>query len=86
MPAVCLIHGGGGTHVVYGYTWVSQNTSFGLNVVLGPQLVGNNEGGHRVPRISEGFGHSFCMKKKHPKNTHTQNINTFIYVCKHSVQ
>ncbi len=39
----------GVTHVDDGYTWVSQNASFGLNVVLGPQLVGNNEGGGRVP-------------------------------------
>ncbi len=40
---------GGITHVNDGYTWVSQNTSFGLNVGLRPQLVGNNEGVHRVP-------------------------------------
>ncbi len=33
-----------------GYTWVLQNTSFGLNVVLGPQLYWEtNEGGHSVP-------------------------------------
>ncbi len=39
--------------MVSGYTWVSQNTSFGLNVVLRPQLVGNNEGSCRM---TEGFG------------------------------
>ncbi len=38
-----IVYIGGVTHVDDGYTWVSQNTSFGLNVVLGPQLVGNKK-------------------------------------------
>ncbi len=42
LPAVWLIHGGV-IHVDDGYTWVSQNTNFGLNVVLGSHLVGNND-------------------------------------------
>ncbi len=51
VPVLWLIHYnmGGVTRVDDGYTWVSQNSSFGLNVVLGPQLVRNNEGGRRVP-------------------------------------
>ncbi len=44
------------------YTWVSQNTSFGLNVILGPQLVGINESGHR--QGSQGTGKTGNSKTK----------------------
>ncbi len=54
---------GGVIHMDDGYTQVSQNISFGLNVVMGPQLVGNNEGGCRVPQNDrEIWTDTFCMK------------------------
>ncbi len=57
----CMVNtwGGGVTHVNNGYTWVSQNTSFGLKCGFGTTISEKQWGVAIVfHRMTEGFGQS----------------------------
>ncbi len=45
-----------------GYTWMSQNTSYGLYVVFRLYIYITIKVAIWFPRMTEGFGQTFCMK------------------------